>query len=261
MSNILHKFFKVLLPMLVLSLSLSGCPWDKEEKEKVKLKMGTSADYPPFESYKDGQIVGFDIEVAKSIAAKLNYELEIIDMDMAGLIPALTSKQIDFAMSALTITDKRKENVDMSLPYYTTNEVVLLYMPSKFSKETIVDYPNRTIGVQQGSAFEDIITEKQSQHPTLKVKSLPKIPMLVEELKIGHIDAIILDKKVATDIVSNIGDTLGIIEIEVPATSFGVAFPKDSELTTKFNKMITHMTVSGELNELKRQWIERRLIK
>lgn len=256
MSSILHKFLKVLLPMLVLSLSLGGC-WDKDKdkESKTKLKMGTSADYPPFEFYKDGVIAGFDIDLAKAIASKLNYELEIIDMDIAGIIPALNSKQIDFAISALTITDKRKENVNMSEPYYI-NEVVVLYMPSKVSKSDIIDYPNRIIGVQQGSVFEDIMIEKQLKSPTLHIKSLPKIPMLVEELKIGRIDGIMLEKKVAKNIIASIGNIADFIEVEETINSLGIAFPKGSELTAKFDKVISEMNASGELGMLKEKWID-----
>ncbi len=85
-----------------------------------------SAEYPPFE-YKEGQdFRGFDIEIAQIIAEKLGLELQIQDMEFDSLIPSLTSKKIDMAISAITITEERKQQVDFSESYYQANQTILV---------------------------------------------------------------------------------------------------------------------------------------
>lgn len=80
--------------------------WFSRRQEKII--MGTSADYKPFE-YKDGDnIVGFDVDLAKALAKKAGYEIEVQDMDFNSLITALKSKQIDMVLSGMTPTPERK---------------------------------------------------------------------------------------------------------------------------------------------------------
>lgn len=90
--------------------------------------MATSADYDPFE-YKDtegnGDFVGIDIDIARALAEKLGYELEIQDMDFAGLIAALQNGQADFVMAAMSATDERKESADFSDVYYTSKHFIV----------------------------------------------------------------------------------------------------------------------------------------
>ena len=83
-----------------------------------KLVMVTSDDYPPYEfrntaTGKD-ETIGFDVDIAKSIAKGVSFELEIRDTDFSGIIPALQSRRADFAMAGMTPTAERKKNVDFS---------------------------------------------------------------------------------------------------------------------------------------------------
>ena len=84
------------------------------------LRFGTAAVTEPF-SFVDGsqEIVGFDIELAKYIARHLGMQLEIVDMDFGGLIPALIAGKVDLIGACITITDERAKNVLFSEPYYT----------------------------------------------------------------------------------------------------------------------------------------------
>lgn len=89
--------------------------------EKGTLVMGTSPDYPPYENVdakNNGEIVGMDIDIAKHIAEQLGYKLEIASMDFNGLVAALQTTRVDFVMSAMSVTDDRKKNVDFSSTYY-----------------------------------------------------------------------------------------------------------------------------------------------
>ena len=88
--------------------------------KKGVLRFGTSAVTEPF-SFVDGKqkIVGFDIEMARYIARKLDMQLEVVNMDFGGMIPALKAGKVDMIGACITITDERARSVLFSQPYYT----------------------------------------------------------------------------------------------------------------------------------------------
>lgn len=91
------------------------------------LTMGTNAEFEPFE-YKDdsGKIVGYDIEIMKEIARRLNMTLEIKDMAFDSLIVALSTDMIDVIAAGMTVTDERKESVDFTNSYYKASQVIIV---------------------------------------------------------------------------------------------------------------------------------------
>ena len=90
------------------------------------IKMGTNAAFPPFEYMEGSEIVGFDVAMAKYIANDCGKKLQIVDMAFDGLIAALQSDAIDFIAAGMTATDERRQNVDFSEPYYTSNQVIII---------------------------------------------------------------------------------------------------------------------------------------
>ena len=105
-------------------MSAQGCNLNSKADAKI-LRLGLSADYPPFEFKKDGRVVGFDVELAEELAKDLGYSLEIQDMDFSALIPSLTSGRVDFVMSGMAVNEERKKNIDFSDIYYTGKFAVI----------------------------------------------------------------------------------------------------------------------------------------
>lgn len=90
------------------------------------IKMGTNAAFPPFE-YTEGQdVLGFDVSLGKIIAKDCNKAIKVIDMNFDALIAALQSGAVDFVAAGMTATEERRENVDFSDPYYTSNQVIIV---------------------------------------------------------------------------------------------------------------------------------------
>ena len=88
--------------------------------KKGVLRFGTAAVTEPF-SFIDGsqKVVGFDIELASYVAQKLDMQLEVVNMDFGGMIPALTAGKVDMIGACITITDERAKSVLFSEPCYT----------------------------------------------------------------------------------------------------------------------------------------------
>ncbi|MFI3258246.1 MAG: transporter substrate-binding domain-containing protein [Spirochaetales bacterium] len=90
------------------------------------VKLGTNAAFPPFEYVEGTKVVGFDITMGEYIAAQLGQPLEVVDMAFDSLIAALDSGVVDFVAAGMSITEERQKNVDFSVPYYESEQVIIV---------------------------------------------------------------------------------------------------------------------------------------
>ncbi|QKS72937.1 transporter substrate-binding domain-containing protein [Paenalkalicoccus suaedae] len=222
------------------------------------LTMGTSADYPPFEyvdTENSDEIIGFDVDLAKAITEELGYELEIVDMDFNGLIPALQSGRIDFVQAGMRPTEERRENADFSDIYFFGGHMIVTAADSDI--QTIEDLEGKTLGVQLGSIQEGQADEIGETVPDVTIESRNRIPELVQEINTGRFDAAIIADTVATNYIEA---TEGLTGFELPNQSEedgnAIAFEKGSELVEDFNRVIQEMRDSGELDELILEWFD-----
>ena len=195
----MKKWLLGLLTAVLAVSVLTACGSSEESgsDNKKVLKMATSADYKPFEyidTAKSDEIIGFDVDLAKAIAGKLGYEVEVMDMDFGGLVTAVKNGQADFVMAGMTPTEERKENVDFSDVYYTANHMIVTSKDSNI--QSVEDLKNKTIGVQMGSIQEEKAQEL-SKTTKMTVENRDKIPELVQEIKSGRFDAAIIEDIVA----------------------------------------------------------------
>jgi arginine/lysine/histidine transporter system substrate-binding protein len=255
----MKKTLIVLLTMIMAVGVLAACGTgdnaNEKSGDKKVLVMATSADYPPFEyveTQKSDEIIGFDVDLAKAIAGKLGYEVEIKDMDFGGLVQSLKSGQADFVLAGMTPTEKRKKNVDFSDIYYTAQHMIVSKKDSGI--DTIEDLKGKTIGVQLGSIQEGKAQEINKQVP-LKIENRNRIPDLIQEIKSGRFDAAIIEDTVAAGYFEKETDFTGFTLSDDPEEAgSAIAFPKNSDLTEKFNKELKNMKENGELQELIVKW-------
>lgn len=158
------------------------------------LTIGTNATLTPFEYLNENnQIIGFDIDLIKHIANKLDLKPEIIDMPFDAIIPAVESGKIDLGIAAITKNEEREKVVNFTNPYYISNQSILILNETKM--ETEADLDNKTVAVQQGTISQDTIEsliKEKGKHINLKTYS--DYLTMVEDLLISRIDAIVLDR-------------------------------------------------------------------
>lgn len=223
-----------------------------EIKQKGKIVVGTSADYPPYEFHKeiDGkdQIVGIDISIAKEVAKDLGVELEVKDMDFDGLLVSLQGKKCDIVFAAMNPTDERKENADFSDIYNKEKHGFIVREEDKDSIKSLDDLKNKKIGVQKGSIQEELVKENL---PQAEVKGLGKATDLVLDLKNKKVDAILLDLPVAKfNCEKNSDITLTPVTLESKDDGAAIAMNKNSgELQTEINKTIKRLKDEGKIDE------------
>ncbi len=248
---------------LLLAIALVACGASNEDgasngdtkESKETLVMGTSADYPPFEyidSSKGDDIIGFDVDIANYIADELGYTIEIKDMDFSGLITALSSERVDFVLAGMTPTEERKENVDFSEIYYTANHMIVSSASNKITAPEELE--GKKVGVQLGSIQEDKANEIKDGGVGMEIITLNRIPELIQELKSGRYDAIVIEDTVANGYLKSNDDLSGENLPNTEEAGSAVAFPKDSELTEEFNNVIKEMKENGKMDELIEKW-------
>jgi polar amino acid transport system substrate-binding protein len=248
----------VLFSCLLVAFGLSGCTASSNasKSDPLLLVVGLSADYPPFEFKKNGEVVGFDVDVAQAIAKELGYSLSIQDMDFSALIPALQSGRIDFAMSGMTITEERKKNVDFSDPYFTASFSIIVDQASSFSKEE--DLQGKRIGAQLGSTMEKYAKTKAKVYSGMQIVALGKNPLLIQELKSGRIDGMISEDVQAVSFVQA-NPTLKQIRLSSTGDGYAIAFPKANTKNAQFkeqvNAALKKLTTSGQMAEIQKKWL------
>jgi polar amino acid transport system substrate-binding protein len=97
--------------------------------------VGTDAAYAPFESVAPGgAIEGFDVDVVKAVAAKAGIEVKFVNTPWEGIFKTLDTGERDMVVSAVTITDERKQTMDFSAPYFNANQLIAVKETSKVAK-------------------------------------------------------------------------------------------------------------------------------
>lgn len=224
-------------------------------KARGKLIVGTSADWPPFEYVKDGEVVGIDIEIVKRIARELGVELEIKDMKFAALLEALKNGEVDMVIADITPTPKREQIVDFSIPYYFAKGNALVTLKDK-ELESLDDLRGGKVGVQLGTIQQEWAEENLKG--IAEVVTYNKVyPDMVMVLKRGDIDAIVVSEMVANVILKKDPDLKIAMYVGGPQVGGAVAVPQGAEdLKYVVNKVIYELLETGEIQEVFDEQIE-----
>ncbi|MFV0502587.1 MAG: basic amino acid ABC transporter substrate-binding protein [Lachnospirales bacterium] len=240
---------KLLASILVLGFIFTGC-----SKSDDVLVLGTNAEYPPFEYIAPneegviGKYDGLDMQIAKAIGKELGKEVVIEDMPFDSLIVALTGGKVDAIISAMTITDERKENVDFTSPYFTSEQYILVAKDDT----TITsgeDLAGKSIGVQMGTTGDFIATDN-IENSDVRRYNRPVDAVL--DLKNGKIDAVLTDSGVAGLYAEEYSDSVNLITdtstFEVEEYGIGVA-KGDTELLEALDVAVKRLVDEGKITE------------
>jgi His/Glu/Gln/Arg/opine family amino acid ABC transporter permease subunit len=243
--------------MLAISIVTSySNPLQASSVGKDTLTLITSPDYPPYEYYDtqggDRKIIGFDIDIANTIAKQLGFQLKVMESDFNGLIPALQANRADFVMAGMTPTPERKKNADFSIIYYQAKDTIVA--PKNSNLKQPQDLAGKTVGVQLGT-IQETNAKKIAQKVTgVKLKQLNKVPEAIQEIKSRRIDAAIVEDTVAKGFAQANPDLeFNAIPSEEGSGS-AIAFPKNSALVEPFNKVLQQMKDKGEVQQLATKW-------
>jgi len=196
----LKSFRVVVLFVLIFSMltvSFVGC-----KKQPKVLRVGTSADYPPFEyvDSKTQEFVGFDLDLMRLLAPKMGYdEVQIVNMDFDTIIPSLGTDKIDVAAACITITPDRLNEAD-AVPYFISGQSIIVKKDSTFNPQSLAELSGKTVGVQKGTTGEETLDTAitDGKVKNAKVMRYTSVILGMMDLQTGAVDAMIIDTPVAT---------------------------------------------------------------
>lgn len=213
--------------------------------------VGTDAAYAPFESQNEkGEIVGFDIDVVTAIAKKAGIEVKFVNTPWEGIFKTLDQGDRDFLVSAVTITDERKQSMDFSNPYFDAQQLIAVKTTSKISK--FDDLKKLKVGVQTGTTGDEVVTKLQGKNST-NIKRFESTPLALKELEAGGVDAVVADNGVVINYVTNnAGSKFKTVADKAFAPEqYGLPVKKgNTDLLGKLNKGLADIKADGTYDQI-----------
>ena len=239
------KKLLLLITAMVAAITLTACSGAQttktkmdDIKEKGKIVLGVSPDYPPYEftTTENGQkkVVGADIYLAQEIAKKLGVEVEIQEMAFDSLIAAVNANKVDMVISGVNPTEERKKAVDFSDIYYTGKGIFVVNKDSAEIK-SVADLKGKKVGVQKGSTYETYAKE-QLKIEDKDLQSLTDVPSLLQDLKNKKIDVVLIPDDVAKIAINKYNDikiSTFSAENDPEATGMAIVFKKAKDDSNK----------------------------
>ncbi|MFK7866784.1 MAG: lysine/arginine/ornithine ABC transporter substrate-binding protein [Alphaproteobacteria bacterium] len=155
------------------------------------LKIGTEGAFPPFNFVdKDGNVGGFDVDIAKALCAEMKRECEFVVQDWDGMIPALQSKKFDALVASMSITEDRMRVIDFTRPYYADQSRFVAKMGA-FADDKPATLGGKRIGVQRATINQDYLEKYYSDVTIMPYGSQEEANL---DLVAGRVDAVMAEQ-------------------------------------------------------------------
>ncbi|OCA82171.1 glutamine ABC transporter substrate-binding protein [Bacillus wudalianchiensis] len=221
---------------------------------KKKLKIGTDAYYPPFESIENGKIVGFDADLLEELAKETGYGYEFVNLGWEPLFLEVRDGISDFGLSAITISEDRKQTYDFSVPYFLSTNKILV--PEGSDIKSIDDLKDKTVAIQNGASGQAAIDKVLGKNSS-NVKKFENNNLVILELVNGGADAAVADNATLEEYVKkNPGQKLVVVEDKEGFDSefYGLMFQKGSPLKAEFDAALTKLIENGTYTQIYEKW-------
>jgi len=254
---------KLIVILLGLAI-LSGCAQKKTDsfetmKEKGEIVVGLDDTFVPMGFRNDkGEIVGFDVDLAKEIFTRIGLTPKFQAIDWSLKESELNNGNIDVIFNGYTITDARKEKVNFSDPYLDNRQIIITMATSDI--KTKADLAGKVVSVQKESSAYDAVTSDGGVVAKLKDGQLITFDSNLElflDLEAGRSDAIVLDEVLAKYVLltKNAAD-YRILEDNFGNESYGIGFRKaDTTLRDKVNVALKEIIADGTFDKIKKVYI------
>ena len=263
----MKKIFLLLLTIFFVA----GCSGEKISKSVNSMKysrivtVGVDDEFAPM-SFRDeqGNIVGFDIDLAKEAAKRMGVEFEFKPILWNDKKTEITSGNVDMIWNGLDIIEERKEYMIFSKPYMYNRQILLVKKNNPKGIYSLGDLAGKIVGTQAGSSSEIYIDEDEYlRNGFADFKTYDNFKEGFTALSKGELDALIVDEIAARYEMNRTPDTFEAVEVTVGSvTGFGIGFRKNNtELRDKVQKAFDEMIKDGTAKKISEQWFGADLIK
>ena len=237
--------------------------WDKV-KQAGRLVLGLDDAFPPM-GYKDtqtGEIVGFDIDLAKEACKRLGIELKLQAVDWDNKQAELDNGNVDCLWNGFSKTPEREKSFLLSIPYMKNEQIILVKTDSSY--HSLKDLAGKSIGVQSDSSAESALNDAANKEFKASLKEAVKIDdysKAVLEIQNGTIDAILIDEVIARFYLTKEPNAYRILEnsdgspISLATEDYVVGFRKnDKALKQQIDKTLQEMAADGTMKKISEKW-------
>jgi ABC-type amino acid transport substrate-binding protein len=240
-----------------------GSPADVVQKEETtssaladgKIVVASDIAYPPFEFAPRKGPKGFDIDLMNEVADRMGLEVEYRNVQFDSILRGLTSDLFDAAISGMTITDTRRQQVDFSDPYYNVDEALVVRSGSEI--EATGDLTEETLGVQLGTMGQAEAGDLLNAGDVKEVRTYRTIGEAFAALENEVLSGVIYDLPAAQREADESGGELKLVEVIPTGEQYGIALPKESPLVEPVNEALAEIKEDGTYEEIYERWIGR----
>ncbi len=261
--------FVLLALSLALSLSLAACgggggggqqEGGQQEEEGQQeggetLTIASDIAYRPFEFVEGGEPVGFDLDLMREIGNRVDFEPRFQNTTFDGIIPGLTSGTFEMAISAMTITEEREQQVDFSDPYFDADQSLLVQADSEIRSTD--DLADATVGVQLGTTGAMEANNLAGENKVGDVRTFDTVEDAFTALENGQVDAVLNDFPVSQDRVLQSDGAVEIVQTIPTGEQYGIAFPTDSPRVEEVNRALAEIKQDGTYARIYEKWFGR----
>ncbi|MDO4489348.1 MAG: transporter substrate-binding domain-containing protein [Eubacteriales bacterium] len=249
----------VLAMVMVMCMAACGnaksaeATWESQLGKKGVLRVGMAADYPPYESYDaNGNVVGFDADMAKKIADYMGVELEIVPMDFDTIITAVAAKTIDAGISCFSYNEERAKSVLFTNTYMTSAQAC--YASTQYGINSMEDLKGGIVGAGNGTTGMDVANELSETYGY--TTQAGENAIMAEALKAGAIQGVITEKCVADSYIASDSAAFKMIKDDLTVEEIkGITALGNDALLNKLNEAIAAiMKDEAKYNQLIIDW-------
>ncbi len=250
------------LILLSIPVVLLGCSNNKEENtsslDKDTLIVGLDDTFAPM-GFKDenGELTGFDVELAKELGKQLNKDIKFQAIDWSMKETELNAGNIDFIWNGYTITDDRQELVEFSTPYAKNRQVIVTLATSNIKSKN--DLGGKLVGAQNESSAI-VAMEKEadlySSFDGSKAITFEDNNQALMDLEAGRIDAVVADEVLIRYYISlKDPNIFNVLEENFGDEEYGVGIKKgDTKTVEAVNKALDEMRANGTMEAISQKW-------
>lgn len=247
----------LLLPAVLMAATLALPAMAADLLDTVKgrgtLRIAMEGTYPPF-NFKDpktGQLAGYDVDVAKLVAANMGLKPEFITTEWSAILAGLGAGKYDAIVSQVGLTAKRQEVFDFSEPYTYSNPQLIVRKNEKTNYASLNDLKGKKLGVGQGSVYE----QQARAVPGIEVKSYPAAPENLQDLAVGRIDAALNDSLMVAYLLKNSKLPIKAGARVGQAERMAIPFKKGNpQFKAAVNKALHDAAADGSLKQVSLKW-------
>ena len=243
---------------LIMLLAVGGV----QAKDLTKVRVAIEGAYPPFSQVTpEGELIGFDVDIAKALCEAMGAEPILVTQDWDGMIPGLKARKYDTIIASMSITEERLKQVDFSNKYYQTPAK---FMAKKglipvFSKDAL---KGKTVGVQRETIHDKYLTDVYGKD--VEIKRYGSLDEAYLDVDAGRVDILMADSVALTDgfLSQDKGADYEFIGPDmVDPKWFGpgigaVVRKGDTELKEKLNAAIDTIRANGTYEKIQNKYFD-----